>query len=127
MTTMVHLTTVGTIWVRTETSGSYGDTVSNFALDYGSPAPTLPPGADEQIYEVDVRHPYHKNGNVIGGGPLPWPTGDTILGAISTLLANQAARREAEAAEARAASAAEAQAAHERALAEAIAAAKQNP
>ena len=70
----------------------YYDTRANFQLDNGAPAPALPAGMDQQVYEKGVRHAYNKNNSTVGGGPLPWPAGDTIIGNCSALLTAKAAR-----------------------------------
>ena len=80
----------GTIFVRTDT-GIYGDTLENFALDFGEAAPSLPEGYIGRIYEPNVRHAI-SNGESVIGGPLPFDFGDLAIGAIAALLAAKAAR-----------------------------------
>src|SRR5215831_2762213 len=82
----------GLIFVRPTSGTAYGDTLANFATDYGQPAPALPTGADEQLYTQNVRHSYKKAGMVIDGGPRVWTWGDNAIAAVASLLAAQAAR-----------------------------------
>jgi hypothetical protein len=86
----------GYIYVRPDNptkDNTYGDTLANFATDYGQPAPALPAGVTEQIYTQGVRHAYNNGGNTVGGGPMPWAWADTAITAVATILANQQARR----------------------------------
>lgn len=70
----------------------YRDTVANFNADYGVAIPALPVGIMLRIYERDVRHPLIADNNVLDGGPMPWPEGDTIIDSIGDLLAARDAR-----------------------------------
>jgi|SRR5262245_3513787 len=82
----------GFIYVRPTSGEQYGDTLANFATDYGQPAPSLPAGVTEQIYTQGVRHAYNNGGNTVGGGPMPWAWADTTIAALNTIKANKAAR-----------------------------------
>lgn len=73
-------------------AAAYRDTLANFATDYGEPAPSLPEGAREMIYQQGVRHLYAAADGVIGGGDMPWAWGDAVIAACDDLLAAQAAR-----------------------------------
>jgi len=66
--------------------------------DFGATLPAMPEGADDHIYTQGKRHAFMGDGNIIEGGPMPWPDGDRIIGAIQLGLAAQAARRQANAA-----------------------------
>ena len=81
----------GYVFVRTDT-GNYADSADNFMIDSGIALPVLPPGADERIYSQDKRHAFMGGGNIIDGGPMPWPLGDQIIASVSALLAAKAAR-----------------------------------
>lgn len=70
----------------------YVDCVAAFAADNGTPAPALPAGAIERIYEPGVRHAISNGSAVIAGGPQSWPIGDASIAAVSSLLATQAKR-----------------------------------
>jgi hypothetical protein len=70
----------------------YRETVENFAADNGAELPALPDGITLRLYERDVRHPLIANNNVLDGGPMPWPEGDTIIDRIDDLLAAKDAR-----------------------------------
>jgi hypothetical protein len=82
----------GLIYVRTAT-GTYGDTLANFALDYGLPDPGLPAGAIQRLYDPGIRH----NITFPTGGdlpqPLPWAFGDAAIADIAALLAAQTKRQ----------------------------------
>ena len=76
--------------------GEYRDSLANFALDYGSAAPTLVHPQSHRVYIQGVRHSSHaeEHGQTYGG-PLPWPEGDAIIAALPTLLTKQTAREKA--------------------------------
>jgi hypothetical protein len=82
-------------------AGTYVDSRANFEADFGAgpslvtQAP-LPDGANDHVYTQGKRHCFMGDGNVMGGGPMPWPEGDNIIAAVGDGLAAQAARREAE-------------------------------
>jgi len=82
----------GLIYVRPDSGTIYGDTLANFQLDYGQPAPALPVGTDEQLYTQDIRHAYKRGGNVVDGGPRVYTWGDNCIAACASLVAAQAAR-----------------------------------
>ena len=87
-----HLRKDGTIAIRVSDDVFYFDTVANFILD-GGPAPAaLEFEADERIYTQGVRHALHKNNNVVGGGPLPWPDGDSVIASLNDLLTTKNTR-----------------------------------
>jgi hypothetical protein len=83
----------GMVFVRTD-SGTYMDTVENFQLDSGRALELLPEGANDRVYTQGKRHAFMNvyDGNIIAGGPMPWPDGDNYIGRIEELLANQTAR-----------------------------------
>jgi hypothetical protein len=82
----------GFVFVRTA-AGVYVDTPGNFQLDYGQPLPTMPIGADEQLYEPNVKNAYMGGGTIIEGGPRQWVYGDAVIAAYPQLIAAQAARQ----------------------------------
>lgn len=86
------------IYVRT-VDGVYQDTPENFALDYGSAAPVLPPAFNERYYEPGVMHELRDNGdgtvsdvprNVPQG--LVFPKADAIIAAFDAIMTAQAIR-----------------------------------
>jgi|SRR5579862_317320 len=80
------------IYVRTE-KGTYCDTVTNFALDFGRTWP-WPEGISELIYEegAKLRHvAFDLDGNQLAR-ELPFPFGDAAIAAIDKLLESQAKR-----------------------------------
>ena len=81
----------GHIYVRGQKS-TYGDTPANFSLDFGMELPALAEGADEQLYSQDRRHCYMAGGDIVAGGPMPWPLGDSIIDQINAALAAQLSR-----------------------------------
>jgi len=81
------------IYVRGEAGKYYGDKSENFAIDFGVTPPALVDGADEHIYTQGRRHCFMGEGNVIAGGPVPWPEGDAIIANIDAGLAAQTTRR----------------------------------
>ncbi|UZE51130.1 DUF4376 domain-containing protein [Rhodopseudomonas sp. P2A-2r] len=54
--------------------------------------PPLLAGANEQIYSQGRRHCYMAEGDIVAGGDMPWPDGDSIIAAIDLGLAAQALR-----------------------------------
>jgi hypothetical protein len=70
---------------------TYCDTLANFEIDYGGPAPGLPEGFNEQFYEPGTRH-FFANGNEALPLPLEWVEGDLIISALPALLDIQARR-----------------------------------
>jgi hypothetical protein len=52
----------------------------------------LDAGLSERIYDQGVRHAVMNGHDVVGGGPMPWPEGDTIIASIGRLIAAQEAR-----------------------------------
>ena len=88
----VHQHPDGHIYVRAS-DGIYIDSPSNFQSDFGVDLPTLPAGADEHIYTQGRRHCFMGGGDVIEGGPMPWPEGDDIIASITDGLAAQSARQ----------------------------------
>ena len=91
MANQVHQHPDGTLYVRTH-AGAYADSLENFAGDYGAPFPVLDAGLSERIYDQGVRHAVINGHDVVGGGPMPWPEGDTIIANIGRLIAAQEAR-----------------------------------
>jgi hypothetical protein len=91
MGNQVHQHPDGTIRVRTQ-AGAYADSLENFAGDYGVPFPALDAGLTERIYDQGVRHAVMSGHDVVGGGPIPWLDGDTIIASIGRLIAAQEAR-----------------------------------
>ena len=86
----------GNIGVRGD-EGAYIDTAKNFTTDFGQPPPSLHVGILEQLYEPGRRHAYGDgDGNVIGGGPEVWESGDVIIASLGMLLSAQKTRRAAE-------------------------------
>src|SRR5438309_12077229 len=92
MNAEVHQHPDGLVCVRTPL-GTCIDTPENFAADFGATLPTMPDGADDHIYTQGKRHAFMGDGNVVAGGPMPWPDGDRIIGKIKLALTAQAARR----------------------------------
>ena len=82
----------GFVRVRTPL-GTYIDTPENFVADFGETLPAMPQGADDHIYTQGRRHAFMGDGNIIAGGPMPWPDGDRIIGKVRVALEIQAARR----------------------------------
>lgn len=72
----------GHVYVRGE-SATYMDSRKNFEADFGATLPELPPGADDHIYTQGKRHAYMGGGDIIDGGPMPWPEGDKIIARVS--------------------------------------------
>src|SRR4029077_7896129 len=67
------------IWLRTD-AGHYSVTPDEFTQLFDVPVPPLDPGVAQRIYEQDKRRPLiDADGNVIDGGPMPWPEADDIL------------------------------------------------
>ena len=91
MANQVHQHPDGTLHVRTQ-AGAYADSPENFASDYGAPFPALDAGLTERIYDQGVRHAVMNGHDVVDGGPMPWPEGDTIIASIGRLIAAQEAR-----------------------------------
>ena len=91
MANQVHHHPDGTLHIRTQ-AGAYADSLENFAGDYGAPFPALDAGLTERIYDQGVRHAVMNGHDVVGGGPMPWPEGDTIIASIGRLIAAQEAR-----------------------------------
>ena len=84
----------GMVFVRDAATGkTYVDTVANFNADFGVTMLTLPAGADHRIYAPGVRHVVASPVTVLGGGPLPWTLGDTVIANINTGLTNQKNRQ----------------------------------
>ena len=82
----------GVILVRAN-GGQYTDTLANFELDYGGPAPVLPEGIAEVIYDDGGRHALLDiMGNQRGTGPIPYFEGDAIIAAYDFLTAAKEAR-----------------------------------
>jgi hypothetical protein len=88
---MVQQTPDGLVAVR---SGDqvYLDSAAHFALDYGEPAPTLPAGAVDSVYEPGKRHVYTDGVTVVAGGAMPWPDGDRYIAGVTAAIAAQKAR-----------------------------------
>ena len=89
----------GLVYVRTP-SAEYVDTVENFALDAGSigmPAPSLPPGIAERLYDNAPEGGRHAlidpKGNHIDSGARPWAEGDSAITAVAVLREAQAKRQ----------------------------------
>lgn len=88
----IHQHPDGLIYVRAP-GAVYMDSAANFEADFGAGLPAFPPGADEHIYTQGRRHCFMGGGNVIDGGPLPWPDGDAILARLAAAIAAQQRRR----------------------------------
>lgn len=73
------------IYVRVD-GKVYADTKENFEQDFGVTFPPLPEGAIERIYDQGRRHVLHEEGNVIGGGDMPWELGDQIIADVDRAL-----------------------------------------
>jgi hypothetical protein len=71
----------------------YIDTTAHFNVDFGETAPVIPMGSNDRVYEPGKRHALMLDGNVMGGGPLPWDVGDRWITKIDAGLAAQAARQ----------------------------------
>lgn len=83
----------GIIYVRSDYI-SYSATRENFVIDFGVELPELPAGADEHIYTQDKRHCFMGGGDVIDGGPMPWPEGDAIIANLDKAINSQYSRFE---------------------------------
>lgn len=88
----VHHHPDGLIYVRVG-KDFYSDTPANFVLDFGLSLPSLPSGAIERIYDQGRRHCIAEEGNVIAGGEMPWPLGDSVIANFAAAKAAQHARR----------------------------------
>ena len=73
--------------------GEYADTLDNYRLDAGKPAPPLP-GGHGFVGRTYVPDEYHNlsDGVTDQPQPIPYQTGDKILDDLQSLLDNQAAR-----------------------------------
>src|SRR5215204_1459087 len=89
----------GNIFVRGDAGIYYTDTPENFTADFGVEPPVLPDGADDHVYTQGRRHAFMGGGNIIAGGPVPWPVGDQVIAALPAGLAAQAARKAEQAAQ----------------------------
>lgn len=89
----VHQNPDGFMIVRATNGTTYVDTIAHFQADFGTTVPALAPPAQDRIYQQGVRHPIMYGGNVIDGGPVPWPLGDGWIANINAGLAAQAARQ----------------------------------
>jgi hypothetical protein len=94
MTQEVHQHPNGLIYIRTD-QGIYGDTLKNYLADGGTSLPALPEGATERVYTQGKRHAIMGGGDIIEGGPLPWPLGDQLIADVASLLAAKSTRDEA--------------------------------
>jgi len=95
----LHQHPEGNIVVR---SGNlyYAEPPEQFAKDLpGVAIPEMIPGAEERVYTQGRRHAFMSNGNVIGGGPMPWPEGDFVISKIEELVAKRNKRNDDEMAE----------------------------
>lgn len=90
----IHQRSDATIYIVGDNGKSYLATNQEYTADSGLPAPALPQGVTERIYEPGVRHPFLIGNNVVDGGPMPWPDGDDILARIDYLLAQRAASKD---------------------------------
>jgi hypothetical protein len=85
----------GHVYVRTS-DGEYADSLGNFILDSGTTLPPMPIGADDQIYIQGKRHAFTGDGNIVEGGPMPWPLGDQIISDVKKMITAQVERRDSE-------------------------------
>jgi hypothetical protein len=85
----------GNIAVRHDDESFYLDTADNFVADGGPPPEPLEFDGDERIYTQGKRHAIQKDGNVVGGGPMPWPEGDEIIANLAAYQSAQQARKDA--------------------------------
>jgi hypothetical protein len=92
MSNMVQQTPDDLVYVRVPPK-VYGDTTAHFNADFGETAPVIPMGANDRVYEPGIRHALMLNGQVMGGGPMPWDVGDRWITKIDAGLAAQAARQ----------------------------------
>jgi len=76
---MVQQTADGWTWVRDDQHHNYGETADLFEQDTGKPPPVLPAGINERVYFVGRYHAFKHDGNVVNGGPMPWPGGDALI------------------------------------------------
>ena len=88
----VHEQPEGRVVSRQPGGATYNDTRENFLADFGVTLPALPAGADERIYIPGERHTLQGGGNVIEGGPMPWPLGDQIIQGVDEALILKNAR-----------------------------------
>jgi hypothetical protein len=89
-----HIRPDGFIRVSKDDGQVYIDTNAHFTADNGNvPAPAMPVGVFEQVYTRNYRHAYLRGNDVVGGGPMPFTFGETSIGKIATLIANQKARQ----------------------------------
>ncbi|HEC12324.1 MAG TPA: hypothetical protein ENI80_03600 [Acidiferrobacteraceae bacterium] len=79
------------IVIRT-VNGEYRDTLANFAVDYGKPAPSVPDTFLGVYYEPGVK--YHKSASSRSDpmGSLTWKEGDDIIAAADAIIAAQVSR-----------------------------------
>lgn len=89
---MVHQNPDGFVIIHS-VDKEYVDTLANFQADFGTTIPALPAGANDRVYQPGIRHPIMGGGNVVDGGPVPWPLGDGWITNIAAGLAAQAARQ----------------------------------
>jgi hypothetical protein len=97
----VHETAEGMIWVRMNDGRAYGETRGMFATDFGQEMERLE-GFTERYYEPGVVHALKIGTNVVDGGPMPWPMGDSIIKAFDRIFQSKKARERKIAEEARA-------------------------
>jgi|SRR5262245_63782593 len=90
---MVQQTPDGWTWVRDDQYHNYGETPALFEQDTGKPPPELPAGINERVYFVGRYHAYKHDGNVVDGGPMPWPEGDALIAQAEQLLNKQTQRQ----------------------------------
>lgn len=81
----------GHIFIRSPV-GTYMAQPEDFHADYGVALDPLPEGANEQIYTQGKRHAFMGDGNVIEGGPMPWPEGDALIADVQRGLDAMTAR-----------------------------------
>jgi hypothetical protein len=90
----VHQHPDGMVFVRVD-GEVYADTKENFERDFSVTFPPLPEGAIERIYDQGRRHAIQAEGDVIGGGEMPWKLGDQVINGLGTALKNKKQRDDA--------------------------------
>lgn len=90
-----HIHPDGIVFVRTAASGTYVDTLANFALDHGAALPVMPCSAVHALYDDgdQVLQYFDTKNNQIGvGQKSTWAFAAAAIAEVSSLLAAQAKR-----------------------------------
>jgi hypothetical protein len=89
---MVQQTVDHITWVRDDQGHSYGETPELFEQDTGKPPPELPAGINERVYIPGRYHALKHDGDVLGGGLMPWSEGDALIAQAEQLQAKKTQR-----------------------------------